>query len=802
MPPPGIHVGGGVHNSVVVQGDNDNVRVTFGRDHIPYLARNDLAYVRRLIRLGDPLRSGLDPFTRTTSFLGRSSELASLVSWAKSDRSISICLLTGLPGVGKTRIALELCTSLDPCGWSAGFLTIDQINRYGSSWNIGSYELERPTLIVIDDAIQFGIALEPFLREVAERQEAGYSLRILLIDRNLHARAPIYEEWFGRSGWENDAWRLLEPRCPIELSPLNDENVRCEVFKEGISIANRELSKVDLDIESLERLRNVSWAGLPCYLLMAGFSAGKAGIASWISLSDADVASALANYEHKRLQSLVTSIFGSGVSSEVRGSVDLIVSFVTLLREIDLKQLQDSFVEISDVPDYLKLLSDFNLLSPTDKIKGILPRPVGDAFVFLRLIQHDKAPDVVLRAYRVAPRHVVTSLINIAQTFVKDAQAPCLKCLLACIRDYAGESARLSEIANLLPRGDSVLTRVGAAVQEKLIQALAGWVGVDSDCKYRIACAWHNLSTHLSFMELREQAIRYEELSINTLKELVTTRPDLRSALAVALNGFSNCLADQRLWIRALGAAKESVAIYEELERIEPVTIDFLSSYGCALNNLAIRTLQCGDKFQAVKIAERSVGARRSCEKIARSPHDAINGGLAQSLCTLGGMYIDVGRHEEAKTVLEESRQIYRRGCAIYPTVFTSALAYTYMQEANALFERGKERDALNVATQAIDGIVKIFDTDPIAFEKRARDLLANWDRMWHAVGGSRPLTIIQMQSALMRVKIARTTERAASVESQLQVFIDALETEKMDKSRDPGIFFPSASDSDEITIR
>ncbi|TDD17156.1 ATP-binding protein, partial [Nonomuraea diastatica] len=60
-------------------------------------------------------------------FLGREEELARLRAWAAEPAALSIAVLTGRPGTGKSRLAGELCAELAGSGWDAGLLLLDTL---------------------------------------------------------------------------------------------------------------------------------------------------------------------------------------------------------------------------------------------------------------------------------------------------------------------------------------------------------------------------------------------------------------------------------------------------------------------------------------------------------------------------------------------------------------------------------------------------------------------------------------------------------------------------------------------------
>src|SRR5262249_18029021 len=57
---------------------------------------------------------------------GRESDLTKILSWAEDNQNTATArLLSGPGGVGKTRLAAEVCKRLKDVGWTAGFVPFD-----------------------------------------------------------------------------------------------------------------------------------------------------------------------------------------------------------------------------------------------------------------------------------------------------------------------------------------------------------------------------------------------------------------------------------------------------------------------------------------------------------------------------------------------------------------------------------------------------------------------------------------------------------------------------------------------------
>src|SRR6266702_4082472 len=128
-------------------------------------------------RFGPALPTLLRPEHGLVPFLGRQDLLDQVTGWCQdpaTDRPL--LLVTGGGGSGKTRLGREACVQMLVAGWDAGLA--DDQRRDG----IATTRLQRPTLLVIDDAdLRTGriSALVGYLRW----DDAGPPVRLLLLAR-------------------------------------------------------------------------------------------------------------------------------------------------------------------------------------------------------------------------------------------------------------------------------------------------------------------------------------------------------------------------------------------------------------------------------------------------------------------------------------------------------------------------------------------------------------------------------------------------------------------------------------------
>lgn len=117
----------------------------------------------------------------------RQTELDDLEAWCLDGKNLGIRLYTGAGGMGKTRLALEICRRLRRAGWQAGL--VDHERPAAETWR-RLLEIGGPRLLVVDYAETRRPLLEELLRLLFQHSSQE-PVRLLLL-----ARAQL--EWWDR----------------------------------------------------------------------------------------------------------------------------------------------------------------------------------------------------------------------------------------------------------------------------------------------------------------------------------------------------------------------------------------------------------------------------------------------------------------------------------------------------------------------------------------------------------------------------------------------------------------------------
>ncbi|MFE7429188.1 tetratricopeptide repeat protein [Streptomyces sp. NPDC057545] len=167
--------------------------------------------------------------------------------------------------------------------------------------------------------------------------------------------------------------------------------------------------------------------------------------------------------------------------------------------------------------------------------------------------------------------------------------------------------------------------------------------------------------------------------------------------LAQALRYFSERLGAEGDLDGALGAAREALSLWEELERLSPGT--HRAAVAGALHIVANRCAAIGDRKGAVAPAREAVQIQQA---LVSSGADASLPGLASSLVSLSNRLADIGDHHEALARAQEAVGIFRGLIVQEPKSFRPGLASALSNLAAHLGDDGQLQGAVPPAEEAV----------------------------------------------------------------------------------------------------
>ncbi len=324
--------------NTIVQVRGDGNTVVAGLPHLALTRRRGLhREVRTDPDTGRPHAIDiLRPFPRAIPMAGRARETRALRDWLRLDRPVSVRVLTGDAGIGKTRLALELVEEAAAEGWRAGFLTRAELERFRRQHSVAEWGWNAPTLAVVDYAAASAKELGGWLRELAENpvwEDGGAGrprpFRLLLLERSAARGEGWWAEAFGRGADAAVTARMADPPEPVALAPLDDPGDRraalagaLEALETGLS-----LPAAGEDPEFDRRLAGTAWAGAPLMLAIAAATAARSGLPGVLAMGEVELARTVAETELGRIRKVA---LGRGAPAGLAPLLDHAAAVATL----------------------------------------------------------------------------------------------------------------------------------------------------------------------------------------------------------------------------------------------------------------------------------------------------------------------------------------------------------------------------------------------------------------------------------------------------------------------------------------
>ncbi len=685
---------------------------------------------RREVREEDGKQSEADlvtAYTRSVPFVGRQAEIDDLWAWLENGDPISVRVLIGTAGRGKTRLALELCEQATTKGWGAGFATSSELDRFRTKQNAASWGWKTPVLVVVDYVSSQAALLHEWLVELADNAalsdpEAGKKrpLRLLLLERQADPQGGWWQEVFGRGGGDARAvQRLPDPSGPITLPPITSPQLRREIIASTLAQVGSQLrppspgQNPNFDA----KLAELSWGGEPLFLMMAALLAAKSGFAAVLALSRDDLALKIADRELDRIGKIAKA---GGVPKAFAGHMAAVVTLCQgLARDaafaaIDREKValgRDNAGDKATIHDVL-----LSALSHAgDHLDPILPDMVGEA-VLLGVWDEQAGTEAALRAVGAGYRaQVVETVMRTCQDYAIHGNATPLAWLDALGSDAAADLPALLQLCNALPPDTVELRERAAELIRTAVEGLRGELKRrdKETSKSLLAAGLNNFSNRLSDLGHREDALAASKEAVALYRQLAAARPDaFRPGLATSLNNLSNRLSDIGHREDALAAGEEAVAIRRALAAARPDA--FRPDLAMSLNNLSKRLSRLGRREDALAAGEEAVAIRRA---LAATRPDAFRPDLAGSLNNLSVCLSNLGRREDALATIEEAVTLYRELAAVRPDAFRPRLAGGLNDLSGCLSDLDHlKEDALAASKEAVELYRALAAARPDAF--------------------------------------------------------------------------------------
>nr|WP_315204098.1 tetratricopeptide repeat protein [uncultured Albidiferax sp.] len=680
------------HGNTIVQIVGNGNAVVLGHPHLcltRFEAQRHIAH---------PLNA-LSPYARSTRLQGREMELASLRAFLASPQPISVRVLVGGGGSGKTRLALALCDQMQAEGWNTGFATGTEMERFFTGHNLSAWGWQKPTLVVVDYAAAKTQALGPWLDELADRSTpAPHPLRILLLERNADTDCGWWHSVFGGGYRALGKQALLDPPDPVTLHPLGTGQDRMALLHNMLALASPGHPMVlPVDDPSFQqRLMQLGWGGNPLYLMMAAAAMAQLGAAQALTLGRTELARFVATQEADRLQKMARAsalpealvLHLAACTTLAQGMAE--ADFIPFARD---EQLATGW---TSAPAALAELLH-QALPQADGIAPITPDVIGEAFVLLQL-RGDKGTATVRRCHASLGQHmgqrVAQTTIRCVQDFADTSPEP-LRWLQAIVQAVQHDAAALAALDDSLPAASLPLRDVALAVTQRRLDLLAASGNADPA---PMAGALNNLAVAQSQLGQHAEALQSSQKAVDLYRRLATQQPTaLEPELAVSLHNLANHQHALRQRPEAWRSAQEAVDLRRKLAARWPAV--FQPKLASSLNNLSGKQSSMGLHPEALASAQEAVDLRRS---LAQLQPDVYQPALATSLNNLANRQGSLDQHTAALQTIQQAVDLYRSLAAQRPDLYLPQLTSCLHNLANQHNSLGQPAAALPAVQEAV----------------------------------------------------------------------------------------------------
>jgi tetratricopeptide (TPR) repeat protein len=693
---------------------------------------------------------------------GRSRDLARLQAWVQSPHSPTLGILTGPAGVGKTRLTIQLATSLKG-SWVTGRLKSAALGAIGAI-----IACSEPTLVVIE-ANGWQSEITAILDELAELDTANsYPVKLLLVSRRsdwlTYLRSKVRADTAGlidaakllpldQVGGPEDLLRwygearvtfadlLGQPAPPKtghgpptgttfgDLLALAYASVVTSDTGAALSTAGevadvlaeqerRQWPEPDVAITDELRVRIVA------ALILRGGVDDPEEAASVIAripeLSDTSA---------ERLRDLTrwAGRIYPGRNWFSMPSLDLLTHglAVPALRDQTLRKSLTSDLGIltlarvssfligaaSTYPEAQDWITD--VLHPSDLAESLTGLMFGSGSV--PAPPQDRT-DQLLAALipKITEQTTLDELASVLSDAIgyPRARIALLQAFVAVFRALQNESAaRPADLARTLTALGSALNDVGrydeVVTADKEAVALFRKLAEEHAARYQpdLAYVLSNLGNALTELGRYDEAVTVEQEALSLLRRLAKEDARHQLDLARVLSGLGRGLTEMGRSDEAITVVQEAVSL---LRRLAQEDAQYQLNLARALGNLGNALTGLGRYDEAVTVEQEALSLfRRLAHEDARHQ---LN--LTRTMLNVGNALAEAGRYDEAVAAEREAVSLLRKLAEEYPARYQPDLARTLTTLGSMLNEVGRHEEALTFAQEAVSLLRRLAQED------------------------------------------------------------------------------------------
>ncbi|MEH0446674.1 tetratricopeptide repeat protein [Streptomyces sp. B21-102] len=657
--------------------------------------------------------------TEAVAFHGRTHELADLRRWCESGpAALSVRVVTGPGGQGKTRLARHLTHILSQEGWVTGHLRSD-LTDHDSAADFTPLATALPLLLVVD----YAETRPRLLRRLVTHLHSRHPVRLLLLARS-------------DGEWRTDALnatpgtrRLLKAAPVTELAPLLPPSGPAQDRITAFTDTTRDLARLLSRVPSL-----------PAY----GWEALAATLQPADDLSD------------PRYDNVLTLQLAALVALLQHGPTPVITTPDVLAEEILLEHEERFWEDSARAPAFKLDLDTITLagavavavlcgatskdeaIRATSGVPGLSADETSRVARWLAAL-YPAEPDRYwgsLQPDRIAEYHA-------SQTVTHDGVS------LSALLSVAAHGQQ-AQIIIVLARAAIAHYNAGrTSDSERLLNALETALET-TGLEYEAVRTATDALSHRSHI-LAPLHLGLTTGLVQVLQPLAVENPAAyEPALAGSLSNLGGRLSEVGLHTEGLNATNQAVDIWRRLAEEDPAAYE--PDLATALGNLGTQLGEVSRRAEALTATEQAVEVWR---RLAAENPDAHESDFARSLSNLGARLSAVGRDTESLTPIEQAVTIHRRLAMENPAAHEPELARSLANLALHLSNVGRHMEALRAAEQAVTIYRRLAMENPAAHEPELARSLTNLGGPLGAIGREADALSAEQESLEIRRRLA-----------------------------------------------
>lgn len=667
-----------------------------------------------------------------TDLVGRHEDRASLIKWAKdSPGELSMRLLSGVGGSGKTRLASEIVSRLKEEGqkWNTGFLGkhSDGVTAFFTPMD--------GVLLVIDDPEERMGFVQALIDGLRDRSKAHVSVRILLLSRLDEAH------WRHASTALGHRFSVQPANATGALNVEDAHALVSQAFSKLATMTNSERQVSDhvrdwLELDEQHCLPLFATAAAVHAFLVPENAFGLNGAEVLEALAEIEIdrvrayskSVGLGDYGLERLlalatfsqgglsQSAIETLRDNGLPLDLNGQalIDALAKTPWWVAE---NNAQDGVLEklspdriavaflaltllnakISRLPEWLV----FVMTPHGADVGAVVGRLLFDVSIhgeryrqaldqlMLKMLDADYGG---IQAFQNAAYREHTSLsapfaITLISTLVEQAKTP---------RQRAGLLHNLATNLQTVERYEEALEAHERCIA--LRRRAAFWPWSDNADKRALAISLGNYANCLGEVGQTEKAAEISRQALKLRRRIAKHAPDEeRRGLAISLTNAADLKIAEGQSEEAVQLASEAVAILQEIQKKERGKVE--SDLARALHNLGKAQSLSGEAQEALSNVQRTVSMRR---KLYTDDAHAHGRDFGDALINLSKLASSARDFELAKNAAREALPIFKALDQAEPELHKSSLANAHLVFGDASFELGDLEDAYKFADEAV----------------------------------------------------------------------------------------------------